>query len=158
MAKSDRQKYLFPVPTAGEIAKAASQAIYAVKADHGVTDIQMAALIDAKDIGVIARLEKQETKKVPASLFSAIAAAYGPEYVKAYTDLMGVDAVPKHCEEAINALPKVTALAAKLAAAMTNGREKLDHVALAGMLADLRAVDGVVSALRSRAHEMGLAA
>jgi len=148
------QKYLFPAPTWTEIAAAAKASIRAVKNDFpGVEDIHLAALIGADSAKTIARLEAMETKKVPASLFAAIGRVYGEQYVKAYRDLM----TSPEGREAVNALPAVTALAAKLAAAARDGGA-IDHQALAGMLHELRDVDAVVAKLRARASELGLAA
>jgi hypothetical protein len=155
----NRQNYLFPVPGWTEIAKAARSSIRAVKADHpDVENIHLAALIDADSAKTIERLERMETKKVPASLFTAIGAAFGAQYVQPYMELFGCKAVPLHCQEAVNALPALTALTAKMAAALTEGRAELDHIALGGMLHELREVDGVVSKLRSRALELGMSA
>lgn len=153
---TDGQKYLFPAPTWTEIAEAAKQAIRAVKADHpAVTDIQLAALIDAESAKTIERLERMETKKVPASLFAAIGRVFGEQYITAYLDLMGHNAP---CREAVNILPDLAALTSKVAHALAGGKSKIDHQALAGMLHELRAVDAAVSGLRSRASAMGLAA
>src|SRR5690242_14019581 len=126
------QIYLFPAPEWTEIAEAAKQAIRAVKADFpSVTDIQLAALIDATSAKTIERLEKMETKKVPASLFTAIGKVYGKQYITRYLDLMEMEGP---CEEAVNILPALTALAAKVAEAMATGRKTIDHRSLAGML------------------------
>ncbi len=151
------QKYLFPIPTAGEIALAAKTTIEAVRADKGLGDKEFANLIGQKDEGVIERLVRLETKKVPASLFSAVAAAYGDSYIQGYMQLMGLKAVPRNQEQAINALPALTALAAKLAAAAT-ATGGINHQSLAGMLSELRDADGVISTLRARAADLGMAA
>jgi len=149
----DGQKYLFPAPTWTEIAKAAREAIRAVKADFpAVEDIHLAALIDAKDAKTIDRLERMETKKVPASLFAGISRTYGEQYVRAYRELM----MQPTTREAINALPSVTALAAKLAASAKAGGG-VDHNALAGMQAELREVEAVVAFLRSKSTQHGIA-
>lgn len=149
-----QQKYLFPAPTWTEIAKAAREAIRAVKADFpDVEDIHLAALIGADSTTPIKKLEKMETQKVPASLFAGIGRVYGEQYVKTYRDLM----MPCRNEEAINALPAITALAAKLAASAREGRD-IDHQALGTMLTELRDVDAVVSRLRAKASEWGMTA
>lgn len=154
----DRQKYLFPIPSAGEIAEVAAQTIRAVKADFpDVTNQLLAAMIGAKESGAIERLENKETKKVPASLFSAIAARYGEKYIQNYMQLVGLKAVPSHCDEAVNALPALAALVSKLACAASDGKG-INHTALAGMLTELRAADGVISTLRARASDLGMAA
>lgn len=153
---TDGQKYLFPAPTATQIAEAAKQAIRAVKADHpAVEDIHIAALIGADSAKTIERLERMETKKVPASLFAALGATFGEQYVTAYLDLMGHD---RPCAEAVNILPDLATLTSKVANALAGGKAKIDHQALAGMLHELRAVDAAVSGLRSRASSLGLAA
>ncbi len=72
-------------------------------------------------------------------------------------DLMGLKAVPRHREQAINALPALTALTAKLAAAIGNG-SGITHQTLGGMLAELREADGIISTLRAQASDMGFAA
>lgn len=148
----EMQKYLFSAPTWTEIAKAAREAIRAVKADFPeVEDIDIAKLIGADSITPVRKLEKMETQKVPASLFAAIGRIYGEQYVKSYRDLM----MPRSNDEAVNALPAVTALAAKLAAHARDGGD-IDHQALAAMLTELREVDSVVSKLRARASELGM--
>lgn len=159
MSSNVGQKYLFPIPDAGEIALTAKQIICAIKADHpDVSDEYLAKLIGGKDKGSIERLERLETKKVPATVFSNLAAKYGTEYIQPYMSLFGHKAVPQHCEEAVNALPALTSLAAKIAASLTDGRTEINHQALAGMLHELRDVDAVVVNLRARASELGLAA
>lgn len=156
MPMCDRQKYLFDAPTSTQIAEAAKQAIRAVKADHPqVQDIHLAALIDADSAKTIERLEKMETKKVPASLFAAIGRVYGEQYISAYLALMGRS--PK-CEEAANLLPDLASLTAKVAAALNNGRSEIPHQALGGMLGELRAVDAAIASLRARASALGMAA
>ncbi len=157
MPSSHTQKYLFSAPTSAEIQKVARQIILAVKAGEGATNMQLAALIGADDAGTIQRLEEMRTAKVPASLFTAIGAQYGDTYIQPYMGLMGLKAVPQTCTDAINALPAVTALAAKLALA-ANGKTGPDHVALGGMLQELRDVDAVISHLRARAADMGMSA
>ena len=148
----DRQKYLFPAPTWTEIARAAREAIRAVKADFpNVEDIHLAALIDAESAKTITRLERMETKKVPASLFAAIAHEYGEQYVRAYRNLLS----PPESRTAINALPVVCALSAKLAASAQAGGA-IDHVALAGMQQELREAESIIAALRARSTELGI--
>lgn len=155
---SDRQKNLFDAPTTGEIAKVCAQIIRAVKADNpDVSNAILAKAIGAKDVGVVERLENAETQKVPASLISTIGSTYGPEYIQPYMALMGLKAAHAGVRDAVNALPAVTALAAKLALYAKDGAA-IDHVALAGMLHELRDVDAVVSRLRNRASDLGMAA
>ena len=151
---SDGQKNLFHAPEWTEIAKAAREAIRAVKADFPeVEDIHLAALIHADCAKTIERLERMETKKVPASLFAGIGRVYGAQYIKTYRDLM----MAPESREAINALPAITALAAKLAAAVQSGGG-VNHTALPGMMSDLRQVAGIVAALQTRASDLGIAA
>lgn len=150
----DRQKYLFPAPTWTEIAKAAREAIRAVKADYPlVEDIHLAALIDAGSAKTITRLERMETRKVPASLFTAIAHTYGEQYVRAYRELLS----PPESRQAINALPAICALSAKLAAAAREGGA-IDHQSLAKMQHELREAEAVIASLRARSTELGIAA
>ena len=154
MPSSQSQKYLFDVPTNGRIAQVCAQIIRAVKADKpGLTNAALAVAIGAKDKGVVDRLENAETDKVPASLITTIGAAFGSAYIQPYMELMGLTAVPKRCEEAVQALPSLTALVAKIAAAAGNG-EGISHVALGRMLPELRAAEGVIAALRAKAGEM----
>lgn len=148
----ERQKYLFPAPDWTEIAKAAREAIRAVKADFPeVKDIHLAALIDADSAKTIHRLEDMETRKVPASLFTAIANTYGKQYVRAYDALLS----PAESRTAINALPAICAIAAKLATTAHAG--VVDHISLAGMQQELREAEAVIAALRARSSELGVA-
>ena len=158
MPTDDRQKNMFDMPSSGKIADVAARIIRAVKADHPeVSNKTLARLIDANDADVITRLENAETKKVPASLIIAIGGKYGDEYIQPYLDLMGLKAVKSHREEAVNALPALTALAAKLAANVRDGGG-LDHNGIAAILPELREVDGIISSLRARAADLGMAA
>ncbi|MFN3424870.1 MAG: hypothetical protein ACK40C_09225 [Novosphingobium meiothermophilum] len=152
-----QQKYLFDVPPAGKIAEAARAIILAVKRDHVVTNAQIGALFDAS-ADTVQRLEDMETKKVPASFITAIGAAFGEQYIQPYMALFGCRAVPQHCAEVINAVPAVTAFAAKLAAASINGGSRINHQALADIMPSLRDVDAIVSSLRAMASDLGIAA
>lgn len=116
-----------------------------------VDEIDIAKLIGAESTTPVKKLLKMETQKVPASLFAGISRKYGEQYVRAYRELM----MQPTTREAINALPSVTALAAKLAASAKTGGG-VDHQALAGMQAELREVEAVVSALRARSTELGV--
>lgn len=152
----DRQKNLFPFPSRTEISKAATLAITALRADHPeVDDEVLANLIGSKCAKTVARIVKGETDKVPATLFAVIGRKFGRQYISYYLDLIEI---PQACNEAVNALPALTSLTAKVAAAMTEGRKNINHQALAGMLSELRDVDAVVSQLRARASDLGMAA
>jgi hypothetical protein len=72
-------------------------------------------------------------------------------------ELMGYKAVPVHCAVAVNAMPALTALVAKLAVHVRAG-DRLDHTGFASILSELRDADGVISSLRSMALQMGFAA
>jgi hypothetical protein len=158
IAVANPEKYLFEMPSGSKIADVVASIIRAVKADRPeVTNKSLAYLIDAHDADVISRLENAETKKVPASLIVAIGGQYGDKYIQPYLDLMGLKAVKSHHEDAINALPALTALAAKIAANIRDGGG-LDHQGLAAILPELREADGVISTLRARASEMGMSA
>lgn len=152
-----QQKYLFDIPTSGKIAEAARAIILAVKRDHVVTNAQIGALFDSS-ADTVQRLEDMQTKKVPASFITAIGAAFGEQYIQPYMALFGCRAVPQHCEEVINAVPAVTAFAAKLAAASINGGAKINHQALADIMPSLRDVDAIVSSLRAMAAAQGITA
>lgn len=154
---SQKQKYLFDIPTSGKIAEAVRGIILAVKRDHVVTNAQIGALFGVSG-DTVQRLEEMETKKVPASFITAIGAAFGEQYIQPYMALFGCRAVPQHCEEVINAVPAATAFAAKLAAASINGGAKINHQALTDLMPNLRDVDAIVSSLRAMAADLGIAA
>lgn len=156
MPDSKRQNRLFDVPDQAEIQKAARDIILSVKLDTGVTNKDLARLLGV-NVDTVDRLECMETNKVPASLISTVAAKFGGQYIQPYMALFGHKAVPASCDEAVNALPAVTALAAKIASFAKDG-VGFNHQALAAMASDLRDVDGIVSALRARAATMGIAA
>lgn len=151
------QKSLLDCPTAGKIAEVVADIIAAVKRDHpGTGNAQLAVKLSvSKD--TIDRLEDLTTGKVPASVISGISAKYGVAYIQPYMQLFGCKAVPVHQEEAINALPALAALLHKLAANARDGGG-LDHQGLAAILPELREADGIISALRARASDLGLAA
>lgn len=152
-----QQKYLFDIPTSGKIAEAVRAIIIAVKRDNVVTNAQLGALFGVSS-DTVQRLEDMETKKVPASFITSIGAAFGEQYIQPYMALFGCRAVPQHCVEVINAVPAVTAFAAKLAAASINGGARINHHALADIMPSLRDVDAIVSSLRAMASDMGIAA
>jgi hypothetical protein len=151
------QNCFLDAPDIAKIQQAARDIILAVKRDKGLTEGDLARLLDV-DRDTVRRLENLETKKVPASLISTIGAVYGGSYIEPYMRLFGHKAVPASCEEAVNILPALTALAAKVAAAAKDGRVGLNHQALAGMMLELCEVDGIVTKLRARASGMGIAA
>lgn len=157
MPKSDTKNILFSAPTAEEIGKVTASIIRAVKTDRDLSNMQVAAALGV-DTDTIRNLEDRKTKKVPAAVISGIGAVYGVEYVQPYMALFDCKAVKLCCEEAVNALPALTGLVAKMACALNNGRTQIDHISLAGMLTELREVDAVVATLRARASEMGLPA
>lgn len=157
MADRPTQNRLFDVPTGGEIAAVVREIILAVKTDRGVSTKDLARLFGvSKD--TVERLEDMTTEKVPASVITAIGAKFGEAYIQPYFALFGCKAIKLHCQEAVNALPALTSLSAKIAAAMIGGKADLDHIALADMLGELRDVDAVVSKLRARASDLGMAA
>ncbi|NML93778.1 hypothetical protein [Novosphingobium olei] len=157
MPESKGQNSLFGVPETAEIQKAARSIILAVKRDEGVTSKDLARLLDVT-VDTVERLEGMETKKVPASLISSVAAKFGGEYIQPYMALFGHKAIRAQCEEAVNILPALTALVAKIAAAAPGGGAQLNHQTMAAIATELREVDGIVTALRARAADMGVVA
>lgn len=155
---NSRRNTLFDAPTAQEIAAVVADIVRAVKADFRLTNMALAAALKLDSPNSVKNLEEEKIAKVPASLISNIRCEYGIEYIQPYMALFGCRAVPMHCEEAVDALPALTALAAKMAASIHNGRHEIDHTALAAMLPELRKVDGVISALRARAGDLGMIA
>lgn len=143
-------------PTSQEIADVVSDIIRAVRGDFNLTEGQMAEKLDVS-ANTIGNLQDKTTQKVPAGVIAAIGALYGAQYIQPYMGLFGCKAVNLQREEAINALPALTALTAKIAAHARDGGQ-IDHQALAAMLPELREVDGVITTLRARASELGLGA
>ena len=143
-------------PTSQEIADVAADIVRAVRNDFSLTEGQLADKLEVSP-NTIGNLQDKATQKVPAGVIASIGALYGAQYIQPYMALFGCKAVNLHREEAINALPALTALVAKVAANIRDGGA-LDHQALAAMLPELREADGVIATLRARASDLGLPA
>lgn len=150
------QNSLFDAPSAGKIAEVVRDIIRAVKLDNGpLNNAQLGVVIGGVSSDTIDRLEGGMTAKVPASVISGIAAKFGPQYVQPYFELFGCRAVPIAAIDIVEALPAVTALAAKLAAIAADG---INHRTIATFLPELRAADAAITGLRAAGAKMGLAA
>jgi hypothetical protein len=156
MPDKQRQNSLFDAPSAGKIAEVVRDIVRAVKADHApLNNSQLGVAIGGVSADTIDRLEGGMTAKVPASVISGIAARFGSQYVQPYFELFGCRAVPMASVELVEALPAVTALAAKMAAVAAEG---LNHKTVATFLKELRDADAAIAGLRASASNWGLAA
>lgn len=146
-----------PMPNQQEIVDVTASILRAVMGAKDLSPVEVAAKLKLDDCRVIKSLLEKKTAKPPAHIIAQIGATWGQEFIQPYAALFGCKVVPLHCDEVVNALPAITALAAKMASLIGDGRG-INHQTLGGMLHELREVDGIVSALRAKASDLGMAA
>lgn len=156
MTARSQNVLLFLAPKRKELRAAVSRIVRSIQLEHDETDDET-----AKNLGVSAstvRNARNGSCDLSALTIAAIGKRYGPDELLPYTKLFNARAVPLECEVAINAIPALASLLAKLAEAKASRGGMIGHSALAAMRHELGAAQNVINNLRAQAEKVGVIA
>lgn len=159
--QNNRNNVLLPMalPTRNTLRKALADVVRCVQSQHGLTDEQLAGELHVSP-GTIANVRNERTD-LNQETIAKIGARFGVETLDPWSACFGGRNVPRETSDARVSLSAITGGLHKLSLATdpdSKGGEAITHCELAGMLADLKAMQRLANSLIARAEQLGIAA